>query len=115
MGEDSEVVEKRYKCKVCGETHKIKLNKKIIKGRSKFPFPYVFLHTTNDGLKDVITILYIDANMAIRGVDLEECSEGNLFSKEQVRLITSKLVEEVERLREDNLKLCEEIMKLKKV
>lgn len=116
MVKKNKMITRYYTCKVCNKTHKIKLNTNIVEGRTKFPFPHVFLHDSikNGVLKELLTILYIDKDVQIRGVEIQELGDDNLFSKEQVVKITSTLMEEIERLREDNLKLMEKINKLKK-
>jgi hypothetical protein len=44
MVEDDETIERHFNCRVCGSSHRVKLNKKLLEGRSKFPFPYLYLH-----------------------------------------------------------------------
>ena len=105
-------VVKQYKCRVCNEIHEIKLDKNIIEGKVKFPFPLVFLHGE---LKNILTTLYIDKDLEIRGSDTNELkSEDGLFSKDQVIEITQELMKEIERLTEENLRLYEEMAKVKK-
>ncbi len=91
--------------------HEIKLSKNIIKLQSKFPFPYIFLH---GDLKNLLTTLYIDKEFQIRGVDVHELHDDDIFSKDQVIKITNSLTDEIERLRSDNDKLTKEILHLKK-
>ena len=50
--------------------------------------------------------------MEIRGVDVYELTNNEIFSKEQVLSITKILVEEIERLRKENNELIEEINEL---
>jgi len=93
-----------YRCKYCNTTHRVELDKKIADGRSKYPFPYVMLHdsiTNGTELREVLTILYIDRDLKIRGAELQEFGEGHLFSKEQVVAITNPLIEEIKILRDD--------------
>jgi len=104
---------KHYRCRVCNEIHEIKLNKNIIEGKVKFPFPHVFLHGE---LKNILTTLYIDKDLEIRGADTTELkTEDGLFSKDQVLEITQELMKEIERLTEENLRLCEELDIVKKI
>ncbi len=115
--DNSEVVSRTYRCKICNTNHKVKLNKKIIKGRSKFPFPYVQLHdfiNNNQEFKELLTILYIDNNLQIRSAEIQEIMDDSLFSKKQVVSITKALLEENERLREDVIRLTEKLNELKK-
>lgn len=111
MNKSNNFVIKRYLCKICNETHDIKLDKNICKGHSRFPFPKVFLHGE---LKNILTTLYIDQDLRIRGVDVYKLADDDLFSKEQATIITKTLMMEIERLTEENIKLSEENKKLKK-
>ncbi|TFF88950.1 MAG: hypothetical protein EU550_00280 [Promethearchaeota archaeon] len=108
-----EFITKRYICNVCHKTHEISLNRKLVENRKKYPFPYVFLHDfiENGENKEVLTILYIDKGLKIRGAEVQELQEDNLFSKEQVVAIVQPLMEEIENLRNENLDLREKLQK----
>lgn len=110
--ENEELITRPFSCKVCGKTHMIKLNRKIAEGRSKFPFPYVFIHNTPDH-KELLTILYIDRNLQIRHSEIQELGTDLLFSKEQVVGMTKPLIEEIELLREELAATKEEIARSK--
>ena len=112
--EDTETV-KYYRCPICDMNHKIKLSKDLLKERTKFPFPYVILHDSihNNELKELITILYIDKNLQIRHTEIQELKDDNIFSKDQVVAMTKTLFEENERLRQDVIRLTDEVNKLK--
>ncbi|MEJ2249341.1 MAG: hypothetical protein P8Y70_00620 [Candidatus Lokiarchaeota archaeon] len=111
MSEESII--KRYNCNVCKTTHAITLNKSVIENRKKYPFPYVFLHDSKQEgeIKEVLTILYIDKGFKIRGAEVQELQEDNLFSKEQVISIVKPLLDEIEILRNENLNLKNKIQK----
>ena len=88
---DSETIKKRYHCKICNETHTIELKKDLTEGRTKYPFPYVYLHSTvinGNEPKEVLSILYIDRSFQIRAAEVQEFDENHLFSKDQVIAIT---------------------------
>jgi hypothetical protein len=110
MDEKTHVI-RSYTCNICNEVHKVKLKKSLIKNRSQFPMPYVFLHGT---LKNILTTLYLDKNLEIRAVEVQELKDDDIFSKDQVIQITATLMEEIERLRDENSKLAKEINKIKK-
>ena len=93
-----EVVTRTFNCKICNSTHTITLNKNLADGRSRFPFPYIYLH---GDLKDILTTLYLDKELQIRAVDTQLLSQENIFSKEQMIQIIGKLVDEIEALREE--------------
>jgi len=115
--ENNEIVTKRYICKICNSTHSIKINKDLLKGKTKFPFPFVILHDSiiKNELKEVLTILYVDNNLEIRHTEIQEIVDDNLFSKSQVVEMTKTLFEENERLREDVAILTKELNKLKRL
>ncbi len=108
MPEINDVIKRQYYCSICNDIHEIKLNKEIIKEHCRFPFPYIFLHGE---LKNILTTLYIDTNFEIRGVDVLELADEDLFSKQQAVLITKTLMEEIERLRNENAILSEKLKK----
>jgi len=114
VNEHFEIV-KHYRCKICNTTHEINLSKALLKGRTKFPFPYVILHDSiNDNeVKELLTILYIDNNLQIRHAEVQELKDDNIFSKAQVVAMTKTLFEENERLRQDVIRLTDEVNKLK--
>ena len=109
------LVTKHYTCTICNSTHKIKISKDIINGRTKFPFPYVILHNfvKNNELKEVLTILYLDKDLQIRSSEIQELRDDNLFSKTQVVGMTQSLMEENRRLREDIERLTKKLNGLK--
>ena len=110
--EDAQSKVARYYCKYCKESHSIELERKLIEGRSRFPFPYVVLHNFINGSesKEIMAVLYLDSNLKIRSAELHEFEEGNLFTKEQLVAITNPLLEEIKFLRED---LAQKELKLK--
>ncbi|MBD3196282.1 MAG: hypothetical protein GF317_14585 [Candidatus Lokiarchaeota archaeon] len=113
MSENGNYIVKKYRCNICNKTHDVKLNKQYFKGRTKYPFPYVFLHDSikNGENKELLTILYIDKDFKIRGAEIQELDNDNLFSKEQVIGIVKPLIEELNLLRKENLELKEELKK----
>jgi hypothetical protein len=115
MVKEDEFVERHYHCNICDMTHRVKLNKKIVEGRSKYPYPYVFLHDHINGVehKEVLTILYIDNNLQIRHSEIQELGYDSLFSKEQVEAIAKPLINEIELLRDEIKRLNQEIENLK--
>jgi hypothetical protein len=112
---EEEYVLKKYLCSHCDKMHVVKLNKDLCKGRKKYPFPYVFLHDSikESEYKELLTILYIDKEFKIRGTQIEEIGNDNLFSKEQVVSITENLMEEINILRMENIRLAKKNRKLK--
>ncbi len=91
-------IKKIFKCDVCKNFHNIIFPHNLAENRSKYPFSYVFLHkfqnaeTIEDIDKDILTTLYIDAQLNIRGVDnllIED--DSNILSKEVSREMISKL------------------------
>ncbi len=111
MSFSDEFVTRQYTCSICNKKHEINLRKNLYLDREDYPFSYTYLH---GDLKNILTTLYIDKNMEIRGVDVQELTTGNIFSKEQVVTIVTELIGEIERLREENVELLNQINDLKK-
>ena len=111
MSKNDDFVTKQFHCVICNATHEIQLRKKLTEKRTKFPFSHLFLHGE---LKNILTTLYLDKHLEVRGVDVQKLRDDDLFSKEQVTSILSTLMEEFERLRKENEKLQKELTKLKK-
>jgi len=97
-----------YHCPKCKTTHTVKIPKNISKERTRFPFPYAFLHSSEGELQDLLTIAYLDMQLQIRGVDVIEIkdSEG-IFSEKLTKEITEKLMDTIVNLQEENLRLQE--------
>ncbi len=108
MSDNSDYIQRSYYCSVCGITHEISLQKKISEKQSKFPFSYFFLHGE---LKNILTTLYLDKQLEIRGVDVHKLTDDDIFSKDHVISITSILVKEIDDLGKENEHLR---LKLKK-
>jgi hypothetical protein len=107
-------VRRQYYCSVCKKRHSLYFPKKFAENRSRFPFSYVYLHkfhdspTIEDFEKDILTTLYIDSNINIRGVDaimLED--ETNIQSKDDSKEIITKLMNTILELQEDYTRLSE--------
>ncbi|MHA1791693.1 MAG: hypothetical protein ACTSVI_03550 [Promethearchaeota archaeon] len=103
----SDQVKKNFFCNVCKTHHDIILSTDLIKDREKFPFAYVFLHKIKNsenveeiGL-DVLTTLYIDANLSIRSVEVKKLVSSDIMSKDDSKNIITELVEEIARLQDD--------------
>ncbi|OLS15888.1 MAG: hypothetical protein RBG13Loki_0479 [Promethearchaeota archaeon CR_4] len=100
-----------YMCPVCKKNHEVLLDTKIIEKQGSFPFPYFDLH---GDLRDILSLLYIDANLKVRGVEAKQLVEANIFSQDFASSITQTLMNEISRLEEENKKLREELVRLKK-
>ena len=93
--------ERIFNCSICQTTHKITLSDDLADGHTYFPFSYLYLHGPVD---DILTTLYIDANLNIRGaesVKLEKGEEDNLMSKAQMTAIVNVLTNELARSQKD--------------
>ena len=111
MSKNTEFVQKFYNCPVCKETHTFNFPKNLAENRKRYPFTYVYLHGE---LKDLLTTLYIDKNLQIRGVEVIKLQDDDIFSKEQVLKITEQLMDEIVFLQEENESLRNELKKLKR-
>lgn len=99
MSENNDYILRSYHCSICNTTHEISLKKKIREKQSKFPFSYFYLHGE---LKNILTTLYLDKQLEIRGVDVHKLTDDDIFSKDHLLSITSTLVKEIEGLRNEN-------------
>lgn len=111
---NNDYVIKHYRCKVCNATHEVKLKKDLAKGRPRYPFPYITMHSevVNNDLKEFLIMLYIDKDLQIRGMENLSGNE-DFYTKEQMKEITGKLMQEIEFLREENLALMQQIHELR--
>ncbi|TXT60759.1 MAG: hypothetical protein BAJALOKI2v1_80051 [Promethearchaeota archaeon] len=108
----SEFVLRHYNCNYCKKTHQIKLPKNLLENKDQFPFPYVYLHSSIGELRDLLTTLYIDRDLQIRGAEVIKVEDGDIFSEKLTRKITAKLMEQIARLEEENLELRSLIEKI---
>ena len=109
---EQEFISRVYNCPRCRLMHTIKLPKDLPKNKPAFPFPYVFLHSSEEGLDDLLTVLYIDLEMHIRAVEVMEVDDSNIFSEDLTKQITEKLMDKIVSLEEENLQLKDLIRKM---
>lgn len=115
--EEKQYIVKKYRCNFCNAMHDVRIKKSLLKAQSKYPFPYVFLHNSikKGEAKELLTILYIDREGKIRGQEIQEFGNDNLFSREQVMAMIEPLMKEIRILRQDNIKLKKRIEELKNI
>jgi hypothetical protein len=114
---DLDVVNRQYFCSVCKAMHSIKLPKNLATNQKNFPFTYIYFHDYEDS---ILTTLYLDANLQIRGAEsiplsqletnFEILKNQNLaldLAKElmNVRKLFKDLNEKYNILQEENLEL----------
>jgi len=102
---EKESVLKIYHCPKCQTTHTVELSRSMSENRERFPFPFVFLHSLEEKLEELLTVLYIDANLDIRAVEIIEVENSNIFSEDLAKEITEKLMNEIMTLQEENMEL----------
>lgn len=104
-------IRRQYNCAICGKQHDIVLPLNISRDKGTFPFAHVFLHKMErDGDIeekdiDILTTLYIDADLAIRHVEVKKLVKSDIISKNDSKNIISRLMEEIARLQEENARL----------
>ena len=88
---EQEFVVRMYNCPRCRLTHNIQLPKELAVDKPVYPFPYVFLHSSEEveNLDDLLTILYIDMQMQIRAVEIVEVEDSNIFSEDLIPSVRS--------------------------
>lgn len=107
-----EAISRIYNCPKCKSTHTIRLPKNVAKNKPSFPFPFVFLHSSEGDLEDLLTILYIDVELHIRAVEIIEVENSNIFSEDLTKQITEKLMDKIVNLEDENLHLKDLLKKL---
>jgi hypothetical protein len=106
-----EYVEKDFYCPLEKKKIKVNLARSLVQGKSNFPVSYMYIHGP---VNDILTTLYIDANLSIRGVESVYLNnEDNIFSKEQTREMMLKLMEEFTAMQKENERLVEELKYLR--
>ncbi len=111
---------KNYYCSLCKKHHDILLAKELAKNRESYPFAHIFLHKMegsngdiDDVGTDILTTLYIDANMAIRGSEVKKLAACEIISKDDSKNIVTELMEEMARLQDELTKVQKECKELK--
>ncbi|MHA1681909.1 MAG: hypothetical protein ACTSUE_13300 [Promethearchaeota archaeon] len=101
-----ETVVKQYRCGVCNIMHKVEIPADLAKGKDRYPFAHVFLHKIEQsddveeiGL-DVLTTLHLDANLAVRFVEVKKLSASDIMSKDDSMSIVTQLMAEIARMQE---------------
>ena len=102
-------VNKSYHCPVCKKNHSIKFAPDFAANRSQYPFSYVYLHPYTGEYEDigetgrvVLTTLFIDAHLEIRGVEAFLQEENiEVISKDESKGIVNKLISHISQLQED--------------
>ncbi|MEX2682040.1 MAG: septum formation initiator family protein [Candidatus Sigynarchaeota archaeon] len=113
------LIQKNYYCSICKRYHDITLPKDLAKNRESYPFAHIFLHkmegsnNIDDAGVDILTTLYIDANMAIRGSEVKRLVTCDIISKDDSKNIVTELMEEMARLQDELTKLQAENKDLK--
>ena len=102
---DEEFITRLYNCPSCKRTHRVKLPKNLAQYKVIFPFPYIYLHSSQENLKDLLTLLYLDEEMHIRHVDVMPLENSNIFSEEHAKEISEKLMDQIVRLEKENIRL----------
>ena len=102
-------IKKIYRCPICKKTHDIYFPVDFANNRSKYPFSYVFLHkyenseNIEDKDKEILTTIYIDAQLNIRGVEvLLNEDTTNILSKDTSKEIIGKLTRHILELQDEH-------------
>jgi hypothetical protein len=110
---EPEFLNRLYNCPKCKKTHTVKLQKDLFENKSSYPFSYAYLHSSEGNLNDLLTILYLDKQLQVRGVDVIEIQDSiGIFSEELTRKITETLMDEIVSLQEENFQLNELLNKI---
>lgn len=107
----TEMIDKSYQCPVCKKQHVVSLQKNLANNRDKFPFAHVIMHkfdstaSIEDSAIDILTTLYIDANLAIRGVEAIRLTSSDVISKQDSSEIVTKLTNHILQLQAEYAEL----------
>jgi hypothetical protein len=110
---------RNYYCNLCKRHHDVSLARDLAKNRESYPFAHIFLHKMEGSIDiddvgvDILTTLYIDANMAIRGSEVKKLVTCDIISKDDSKNIATELMEELARLQDEVTKLQKECKELK--
>lgn len=113
-------VTKKFHCPVCKKLHEISFASNFAENRTKYPFTYVYMHKfesatrIEDKDKDVLTTLYLDAHLNIRGVEaLLSEDDTNILSKEISKEMVTKLTKVILEMQKEMNALQKEYCALK--
>ena len=101
----SSKVKKIYNCPVCKTTHVIELPNNLADNRKRYPFPYVFIHSSEDNKNDIVSMLYIDKNLQIRGSEAVRLEKSDFVSEDVTKQLVNKLTDIIMNLEDENFKL----------
>ena len=95
---ETKSVTKIYQCPICKQMHEVSFPSNFAENRKIYPFTHVSIHKyvnatkVEDTDKDILTTLYLDAQLNIRGVEaLLSEDDTNIVSKETSVEIIGKL------------------------
>jgi hypothetical protein len=115
------MIHKTFQCKICNKIHEISLPENFAQGRTQYPITYVYIHRYESDSdadienkdKDILTTLYIDANLTIRGVEVSFTEDDtNILSKETSKENNSKLSNTLKKLQTKYKELLKKYNKL---
>ncbi len=107
---NSESILRIYNCTFCKTTHQVMLPKNLAEKRDRYPFAYCFLHSSKSGVKDLLTMLYLDAQLQVRGTEIMEVEDG-IFPEELARELAEKLTDKIMELEDENYRLKQTLAK----
>ncbi|MHA1745159.1 MAG: hypothetical protein ACTSWW_04105 [Promethearchaeota archaeon] len=118
--DDVKSVRKIFLCPICKTRHEIFFPLKFADNRSRFPFTYSFIHSFQNAVniedtdKDILTTLYIDAQLNIRGVEAILTGEDtNIINRETSQTIIAKLTQVIMDMQEEYAALLKKFRDLK--
>lgn len=101
--------------------HNIYFPANFADNRVRYPFAYIFIHphqkadSIEDLNKDVLTTLYLDAQLNIRGVEAIIAEDDtNILSKEVSKEMVSTLTKVIMEMQEDYKRLANKYRELEK-
>ena len=111
-------VRKIYLCSMCKKNHTVIFDSDLAKTQTKFPFEYFHLHRfeteeVDEKGADILSTLFIDANLNIRGAESYKLVRSDIVSKDDTHQIVNQLMEEIQRVNAQYEQLLQENVQLK--
>jgi DNA mismatch repair ATPase MutS len=112
-------IKRFYECPICQKNHEILLSKDLSENRDHYPFSYVLLHRyeSEENLEesgmDILTTLYLDCDLNVRGVEAVKLNTTEIISKEDSAEIIQKLMNYIEEQQKNYDELFQKYNELK--
>ena len=117
----SDTITKFYYCSICKKRHSIEFPSDFAQNRTHYPFVHFFIHKFQGDPKkhiekigaDIITTLYIDKNLTVRGSEVAlEDPNANIMNRDDAQTMITFLTNHINELQEAYDHLSEQYTEL---